>query len=64
MVKLFSVIILNRPIAVLLNANGSFELVGFSLIPKKPTRLSVLSITDTAALIGFLGTSLLIPVGR
>ena len=64
MVKLFSVIILNKPIAVLLNAKGSFELVGFSFIPKKPTKISILSITATAVLIGFLGTSLLIPMGR
>ena len=37
MVKLFSVIILNKPIAVLLNAKGSFELVGFFGINEKPT---------------------------
>ena len=36
-------IILNRPIADLLKANGSLELVGFSLIRKNPTRLSILS---------------------
>ena len=28
------------PSAILLNANGSFELVGFSLIPKNPTKVS------------------------
>ena len=55
---------LNKPIAVLLKANGSFELVGFSLIPKKPTKVSTLSITDTAILIGFFGISLLRPKGR
>ena len=31
---LFSIIVLIIPSAVLLSANGSFELVGFSLIPK------------------------------
>ena len=64
MLNLFSIIILNNPIAVLLKAKGSFELVGFSLIPKKPTNISILSIRDTATLIGFLGTSLLIPIGK
>ena len=47
-VNLFSIIILNIPIAVLLNANGSFELGGFSLIPKKPTNVSILSKRATA----------------
>jgi len=38
MLNLFSVIILNNPMPVLLKAKGSFELVGFSLIPKKPKK--------------------------
>ena len=45
---MFSIIILNKPIAVLLKAKGSLELVGFSLIPKKPTNVSILSMIDTA----------------
>ena len=49
--------------AVLLNARGSFELVGFSSIPKKPTKRSILSIRATADPIGLLETSLLTPTG-
>ena len=41
--NLFSIIILNKPIAALLRAKGSFELVGFSFIRKNPTKLSILS---------------------
>ena len=44
MLNLFSIIVLSNPIAFLLKAKGSFELVGFSLIPKKPTKKSILSI--------------------
>ena len=41
--NLFSIIVLRRPIADLLNAKGSFELVGFSFIRKNPTNVSNLS---------------------
>ena len=51
---LFSTIVLIIPSATLLKANGSFELVGFSLIPKNPTKVSILSVTDKATLNGFL----------
>ena len=40
--------------ADLLNAKGSFELVGFSFIPKKPTNKSILSAKLTAEPIFFL----------
>ena len=36
----------------------------FKLIPKKPTNMSILSIKATADPIGFLGTSLLTPIGK
>ena len=35
-----------------------------SAVPKKPTNISILSIRDTATLIGFLGISLSKPVGK
>ena len=41
--NLFSIIILSNPIAARLKAKGSFELVGFSSIMKKPTKVSILS---------------------
>ena len=44
--KLFSITVLKSPIEDLLNAKGSFELVGFSFIKKKPTRVSNLSIIE------------------
>ena len=52
------------PRAILLNANGSFELVGFSLIPKKPTKVSILSVIDNVTLNGFFGTTELSPIGK
>ena len=52
------------PRAILLNANGSFELVGFSLIPKKPTKVSILSVIDNVTLNGFFGTIELSPIGN
>ena len=36
-------IILRSPNEARLNPKGSFELVGFSLMRKKPTKLSILS---------------------
>jgi hypothetical protein len=53
---LFSITILRIPRADLLNAYGSFELVGFSLMPKKPTKLSILSASATAIEIFSFGT--------
>ena len=35
-----------------------------SKVPKKPTNVSILSIRDTAILIGLLGTVLLMPIGK
>ena len=52
------------PSAILLNANGSLELVGFSSIPKKPTKVSILSVTDKATLKGFLGILESKPIGK
>ena len=46
----FSTIVLIIPSATLLKANGSFELVGFSLIPKNPTKVSILSVKHNATL--------------
>ena len=57
-------IILKSPKAVRLNAKGSLELVGFSPIPKKPTRVSILSTIETAILIAYLGILLSNPKGR
>ena len=51
---MFSIITLIILSAVLLSANGSFELVGFSLTPKKPTKVSILSVTDKAKLKGLV----------
>ena len=45
--------VLITPSAVLLSAKGSFELVGFSSIPKKPTKVSILSVIDNEILNGF-----------
>ena len=44
--KLFSITVLKSPIDDLLKANGSFELVGFSFIKKKPTKVSSLSMIE------------------
>ena len=52
------------PSAALLRANGSFELVGFSFIPKNPTSVSNLSVRDKAILNGFFGTLLSKPFGK
>ena len=52
------------PKAKRLNAKGSFELVGFWSIPKKPTKVSSLSVKDKAILKSFFGVLLLIPVGK
>ena len=43
-------IVLINPRADLLSAKGSFELVGFNPIPKKPTKVSNLSLKDRAML--------------
>ena len=43
-------IILIIPKATLLNAYGSFEIEGFSLIPKKPTKVSILSVKEIVTL--------------
>ena len=56
--------VLIKPRATLLNANGSFELVGFSLIPKKPTKESILSVIDNVTLNGFFGTVESRPIGK
>ena len=56
--------ILIIPSAVLLRANGSFELVGFSLIPKNPTIVSILSVIDKATLNSFFGTLEFNPIGN
>ena len=56
--------ITNHLIVILLNAYGSFELVGLRLIPKNPTRESILSLNDNAMLYGFFGTLLSIPIGK
>ena len=61
---MFSIIILIIPKASLLSANGSLELVGFSFMPKKPTRVSILSVIDRAALKDFLGTGESKPIGK
>ena len=61
--SLFSSIILIIPNAARRSANGSLEPVGFSLIPKKPTRLSILSAIDTIMVIGSLGQSSVGPKG-
>ena len=61
---MFSIIVLNKPIAFLRKAKGSLELDGFSLIPKKPTNVSILSIIETAVPIGFFETLLFIPTGN
>ena len=52
------------PSAVLLSAKGSFELVGFSFIPKNPTIVSILSVIDNATLKGFFGTFESSPIGK
>ena len=62
--KLFSIIILKSPKPDRLKAKGSFELVGFSSMTKKPTRVSILSTIETAILIDFLGILLSSPKGR
>ena len=46
MLILFSIIVLSNPIADLLRAKGSLELVGFWFIKKKPTKVSNLSTKD------------------
>ena len=56
--------VLITPSAVLLSAKGSFELVGFSSIPKKPTKVSILSVIDNEILNGFLGTLEFSPIGK
>ena len=61
---MFSIIVLIIPSAILLKANGSFELVGFSFFPKKPTKVSILSVTDNAKLKGFFGVLESKPIGR
>ena len=45
--NLLSIIVFNKPIADLLKANGSLELVGFSFIIKNPFKLSILSAIET-----------------
>ena len=50
--------------ADLLNAYGSLELVGFSLIPKKPTKLSILSASAMAIEIFSFGTLSSGPIGK
>ena len=45
-------------------AYGSFELVGFRFIPKKPTNESSLSLKDKATLYIFFGSLLSIPLGK
>ena len=52
------------PSAVLLNAYGSFELEGFSFTPKKPVRVSILSVNEIATLKGFFGTIESKPMGK
>ncbi len=49
-VLLFSSKILITPNAKRLRAKGSFELVGFWFIPKKPTKVSNLSVNAKAKL--------------
>ena len=52
------------PSAARLSANGSFELVGFSSIPKKPTKLSILSAIATLIEIFSFGTFPVGPSGK
>ena len=59
----FSIIILIKPNAFRLSANGSFEPVGFSLIDQKLVRVSILSAKATTIDNGDLGTSSLGPNG-
>ena len=61
---LFSVINLKTPRQARLNANGSFELLGFSSIPKKPTNVSILSAIATLIEIFSFGTFPLGPKGK
>ena len=61
---LFSIINLNTPKQARLNAKGSFELVGFSSIPKKPTKLSILSAIATLIEIFSFGTFPVGPSGK
>ena len=61
---LFSVINLNTPKQARLKAKGSFELVGFSSIPKKPTKLSILSAIATLIEIFSFGTFPVGPSGK
>ena len=56
-------IIFTRPNANLLKAYGSLELLGFKFNPKKPTRVSILSVIDKAILYGFFDL-LSAPVGK
>ena len=60
---MFSSIVLIIPNAARLNANGSFEPVGFSLIAKNPTRVSILSAIEIVMVRGSLGHASVGPKG-
>ena len=60
----FSISIRIKPIADLLNANGSFEPVGFSLIFQKLIRELILSDIAMTIEIGLIGTLSLSLIGK